>query len=63
MAGLLKNGRFDTFAKRGQKTVVALCASINQMGNRFFSRVKEQPGEIGECLQPMFEDAFDAFKN
>lgn len=38
---------YDTFSKRGQKDVLALCASINSTGNRFFSRVKQQNGEIG----------------
>lgn len=39
------------FSKRGQKNILGLCASINHKFNRFFSRVSEQNGEIGEDIQ------------
>jgi aubergine-like protein len=35
---------YDIVNKRGKKSVVGLCASINKEGNRFFSRAKEQTG-------------------
>lgn len=52
----------SVFSKRGQKNIMGMCATINQKVNRFFSRVSEQSGEIGEKCQEMFTDAFEAFK-
>ena len=41
---------------------MALVATINKNGNRYFSRVKEQDGDFGDQLQSMFVDAFEAFR-
>lgn len=30
----------DTFSQRGKKTVMALVATVNKNGNKYFSRVK-----------------------
>jgi len=50
------------FSKRGSKNIMGMCASVNSTCNRFFSRVKEQKGEISDQLQSMFSDAFENFK-
>lgn len=34
----------DTFAQRGKKSIMALVASMNNQGNRYFPRVSEFDG-------------------
>ena len=51
----------DTFSQRGQKSIIALVASVNKDANRYFSRVKEMSGEFGDQLTGMFTDAIEAF--
>lgn len=40
---------------------MGMCASVNREMNRFFSRAKEQNGEIAEHLESMMTDAFESF--
>lgn len=41
----------DTCNQRGKKTIMAMVATMNNTGNQYFSRVKEQEGAFGDCLQ------------
>lgn len=53
---------YDVCHTRGKKSMLALCATVNNKANRYFSRVTEQAAEISDRLQQVFVDALEAFK-
>lgn len=54
---------YDVHHKRGQKSLLALCATINQQANKYWSKVVEQDvgEEIAKNLRQVLTEAILAF--
>ncbi|CDW90249.1 macronuclear development protein 1 [Stylonychia lemnae] len=56
---------YDIHHKKRQKSLLAICVTINQQANRYWSKVYEQSGEMDEIvkgLDKVFIEAMEAFK-
>nr|AEX87965.1 Otiwi3 [Sterkiella histriomuscorum] len=56
---------YDVHHKKKQKSLLAICATINQQANRYWSKVFEQKGEFEEIakeLEQVIIEAMEAFK-
>ena len=56
---------YDVHHQRGQKSMLALCASINQSGSKYCAKVQLQEGdndEIAKNLSTLVEEVLETFK-